>query len=254
MKLKSRVPSSCSTVARILIHLSHVASDVLCAPLIQFSAVRYASRLGLPCHFLVQLFSFEDKRFALHPGVDPVAVIRAAITRGAAFRTIQGGSTITQQLYSCLQRPGSPRHSRTVHWKIKQSVWAPLTEIRMTKLQILSEYLDHVYWGRSYFGLDSAALGYFDSTREHLSVPQSFFLAERLARPNSLSIPRVLHLFQRPMIFPLFKQDRVAVRQLIAIYDKRFGRGGELWECLEKFLRKSAVPTSKYLLDASNVQ
>jgi membrane carboxypeptidase/penicillin-binding protein len=168
MGLESNQLSSCQTTAQVLLHLSHVLSDVMCASLIRSSAARYASRLGVPYHFLIQLFSIEDKRFAFHFGVDPVAIIRAVVSRLAPFPTVQGASTITQQLYHCLQKAGRARHPRTIEWKIKQSVWAVLAEARMTKFQILSEYLNHVYWGSSYFGLDSAALGYFDLTRNQL--------------------------------------------------------------------------------------
>src|SRR5438105_1199831 len=82
------------------LHFCHVTSDLACAPLIRLAARRFAPALNVKHDFLVILFAVEDKRFLIHPGIDPVAIIRAAILRTLQLGRPQGASTISQQLYT----------------------------------------------------------------------------------------------------------------------------------------------------------
>jgi membrane peptidoglycan carboxypeptidase len=194
----------------------------------------------------------EDKRFLFHPGVDPIAIGRALLARTFRVGRLQGGSTITQQLYNVRSQCPGFRHPRTLSWKLQQAAWALWKDAATSKVQILSDYLSAVYWGRSYYGIDAAAKGYFGTAREHLNSAQGFFLAERLARPNSVSIARVRSLLQRPLISEPFRSDIARIAELARIYEMRFGCGGDLWHYLVRSSRRSVVPISMSWSDVLN--
>jgi membrane peptidoglycan carboxypeptidase len=212
-----------------------------------------ALALGLPRHFLVQLLSIEDKRFFFHPGVDPIAVTRAGLAIALRIGRMQGGSTITQQLYAVRYGRPPAAWSRKLSWKLRQILWAFREDARRSKSSILSEYLSGVYWGKSYYGLEAAVAGYFAINKGDLTVPQAFFLAERLARPNTVSLGRIRTLLERPAIRSLFLAGSDTIGQLLEIYERRFACGRELWQALVNGNKRSVVPTSTFCSDAWNV-
>jgi membrane peptidoglycan carboxypeptidase len=216
-------------------------SDVLAAPAIALGARKFAPRLSSPVHLLEMLFLIEDKRFLIHFGVDPIAIFRAMIfnLRGLS---IQGGSTIPQQLYKL----GS--HPRTLCFKIRQSAWAVGASLGMSKVEILRLYLEKVYWGRSFYGLDHAVRGYFGLTREGLSIEHSFFLAERIASPNRVSAPRIVNLLTRPAIIRTLKRYSVRISQVIELYDHQYKCGGDICHILEKSTKRLERSISTFLL------
>ena len=112
-------------------------------------------------------------------------------------------------------------------------MWALAKETHSSKRQILSEYLDTIYWGRSYYGIDAATLGYFRTSRDRITIAQSFFLVERLASPNLLITGRVRALLSRAPIATLLAQDASVQAELIAVYDEHFGLGDEFSKIVE---------------------
>jgi membrane peptidoglycan carboxypeptidase len=164
----------------------------------------------------------------LHPGVDPIAIVRALAANGIETGVLQGASTITQQLYNIRQEARGIWRKRTLLSKLSQAVWALAEETRRSKREILREYLNTIYWGRSYYGIEAAASGYFGTTKENLTIAQSFFLVERLASPNIVIIDRVAALLKRSSILALFSQDAVAWGELVFIYHDYFRYGDEL--------------------------
>ena len=232
----------------------HIASDFLFSGLVSVSANKFADSLNVPPHFLVHLFSIEDKRFLIHPEIDPIAIVRAAASNIAGNR-LQGASTITQQLYHARSQVTGLRRQRTIAQKFRQITWAVYKNACYSKADILDQYLETVYWGRSYYGVDAAARGYFNSKRSELSVAQSFFLVERLAKPNSVSLRRIESLLQRPSIALQFAMNATAIDELETLYAKHFNCGGIAWRhSLAKFPTKSDTPIVKFWSDASNVQ
>ena len=89
------------------------------------------------------MFAAEDHNFFRHPGVDPIAIVRALITDLRAGAPRQGGSTLTQQLVKNTFL--SPR--RTLVRKVQEAVLAVLLELHATKDEILRRYLASVYLG-----------------------------------------------------------------------------------------------------------
>lgn len=127
--------------------------------------------------YLRALLALEDKRFHQHPGVDPLAVVRAVLTNVTRGRRVSGASTLTMQLVRVLE----PR-PRTLSSKIIESFRAVQLELRLSKREILSAYLQFVPYGRNVEGVEAAALAYFGHTAAHLSPAE---IATLLAVPQN---------------------------------------------------------------------
>jgi penicillin-binding protein 1A len=124
--------------------------------------------------------AIEDQRFYYHHGVDLRAIARAAYADVAAGRIVEGGSTITQQLVKQLY----VGDDETLKRKIDEAALAWQLEDRLTKDQILTKYLNTVYFGQGAYGIQAAAQSYFDIDAEDLSIAQSALLAGLIRAPN----------------------------------------------------------------------
>ena len=127
--------------------------------------------------YLRALLALEDKRFAWHPGVDPLAVGRAVVSNLTKGRRVSGASTLTMQLVRVLE----PR-PRTLVSKIIESFRAMQLELRLPKDDILADYLQFVPYGRNVEGVEAAALAYFGHRATHLSPAE---IATLLAVPQN---------------------------------------------------------------------
>ncbi len=127
--------------------------------------------------YLRALLALEDKRFFHHPGVDPLAVARAAVRNVARGRRVSGASTLTMQLVRVLE----PR-PRTFTSKLLESFRAVQLELRLSKQEVLAAYLQFVPYGRNVEGVEAAALAYFGHTAAHLSPAE---IATLLAVPQN---------------------------------------------------------------------
>ena len=99
------------------------------------------------------LLSVEDRRFYSHRGLDPLRIVSAAWRNWRAGRIVEGGSTLTQQLARTLQL--SPE--RTFTRKLREATIAAQLEHRYAKDDILVAYLNTVYFGNGYYGVEAAA-------------------------------------------------------------------------------------------------
>jgi penicillin-binding protein 1A len=172
--------------------------------------------------------------------VDPLAVARAALANLIGSTELEGASTITQQLYDARRElEGAPR-PRTLGRKVRQAAWAFRESARRSKVEVLRDYLGIVYWGRSFYGLDAAAAGYFRTDRQKLTVAQGFFLAERIASPNVVLLNRIVDLMHRRFVVEIFDDD--SFRELISVYDDHFHCGHELMLSLQKYPREAIAP------------
>jgi membrane peptidoglycan carboxypeptidase len=207
-------------------------SDWMSATLVSQAARQCSNIICAPEYFIELLFWVEDKRFPVHCGVDPIAMMRAMIfnLRGG---TRQGASTIAQQVYT-IRLSRSQEVSRSIWYKVSQIRWSLCFSALSSKATILKEYVDTVYWGRSYHGLDKAAEGYFNVGRSSLSMAQSFFLAERLAVPNRVSVRRISTLLGRAPIRLALTRQGATVNEIVDLYHTVYGCGGEMWQLLEK--------------------
>lgn len=121
--------------------------------------------------FLKRLVAVEDARFRWHPGVDPIAVARAAIGNARAGRTLSGGSTITMQTARLLE----PR-PRTLGSKLIEMARAVQLEARLSKDEILALYLTLAPYGGNLEGVRAASLSWFGHEPETLTAGEQALL------------------------------------------------------------------------------
>lgn len=119
------------------------------------------------------LVAIEDKRFYEHGAIDPMGVARAMYTNVVAGETVEGGSTITQQLVKNLFLSSKRIMSR----KVEEAILAMLVEKNYTKDEIITMYLNTIYYGHNYYGITAAAKGYFNTTPGRLTLAQASMLA-----------------------------------------------------------------------------
>ena len=125
----------------------------------------------------------EDRRFYHHFGIDIIGLARAFWVNMRAGHTVQGGSTLTQQLAKNLFL----KPDRTLKRKIQEALMALWIEHRFTKDQIITIYLNRVYLGSGTFGVDAAARRYFETSARTTSLYQSAMLAGLLKAPSRYS-------------------------------------------------------------------
>jgi penicillin-binding protein 1C len=123
----------------------------------------------------------EDCRFYRHPGVDPIAVLRAGRDNLVAGKVISGASTVTQQLLRTLAPP-----ARRGAWsKLQEAYWALRLETRRSKHEILEAYLNRVAFGPSVYGVEEAARYYFGKPARSVSLAEATLLAVLIRAPSS---------------------------------------------------------------------
>ena len=137
----------------------------------------------IPSNLIYAILSIEDRRFYQHFGIDPIGLARALLTNILAGRTVQGGSTITQQLAKNLFLS----QERTLKRKIQEAMLAIWLEDELTKDEILSAYLNRVYLGASAYGVDAAARIYFNKNVQALNLNEAALLAGLLKAPSRYS-------------------------------------------------------------------
>lgn len=138
---------------------------------------------SLPPSLPQALMATEDRRFYSHFGIDPIGLGRATYANLRAGRTVQGGSTLTQQLAKNVFL--SP--NRTLKRKVQELLLAFRLEHRFTKDQILEMYLNRVYFGAGAYGVEAAAQRYFDKPATKLSLGESAMLVGLLKAPSRLA-------------------------------------------------------------------
>ena len=143
----------------------------------------YASLADLPPHVPAAVLATEDRRFYWHFGVDPVGLGRAMVANYRAGAYVQGGSTITQQLAKNLFL----KPDRTLARKIEEMVLAVWLELRFSKEEILTLYLNRVYFGGGAYGLEAASERYFRKPARALTLPEAAMLAGLLKAPSRYS-------------------------------------------------------------------
>jgi len=130
--------------------------------------------------------AIEDRRFRSHLGIDPIGLMRAAFQNMKSGHVVQGGSTITQQLAKNLFL--SP--SRTFDRKMQEAMLALYLESRYSKNQILTLYLNRVYFGAGVYGIEAASEKFFGKHARELGLTEAAIIAGSVkapARYNPLS-------------------------------------------------------------------
>jgi membrane peptidoglycan carboxypeptidase len=140
---------------------------------------------GVPDFCVEATLATEDSRFYLHPGVDPLAILRATWQNyRAGGEIVSGGSTLTQQVARNLLMEPAERYERSLRRKIREAWLALQLEWRYSKPQILQLYLNQTYYGNFAFGLEAAAQIFFAKPAAQLSRAECALLAGLVQYPT----------------------------------------------------------------------
>lgn len=143
-------------------------------------------------HLVNAVVATEDKRFFKHFGLDPIGVARALVANYRAGRVVQGGSTITQQVAKLLFFD----NTRSMERHLKQVPIVLAMELKYTKSDILSIYLNRVYLGAGSNGFEAASQRYFGKSAREVNIPEAAMLAGLLKAPSRYSPTNDLSLAQ----------------------------------------------------------
>lgn len=152
---------------------------------------RYGRRVTvdeLPPYVSQAFLAAEDRRFYQHGAIDVQGVFRAAWINWRAGRTVQGASTLTQQLAKGMFL--SP--DRVLKRKLQEMLLAWRLEQVLTKDEILEIYLNRIYFGAGTYGLDGAAQTYFGKSASQLTLSEAALLASLPKAPSRLALNRDL--------------------------------------------------------------
>jgi len=146
----------------------------------------YVSFDNIPPRLVEALLAIEDTMFFEHHGVNPDAIMRAIIKDITSGRLAEGASTITQQLVKNTLLTREKKFSR----KFKEVLYAIRIEQELTKEQILERYFNEIYLGHGYYGIKTAADGYFRKSLKELTLKEMAMLVALPKAPNFYSPTR----------------------------------------------------------------
>ena len=140
-----------------------------------------------PVHLRDAVLAMEDAHFYEHPGVSALGIVRALLVNALEGQTVQGGSTLTQQLAKNLFLS----QERTLSRKSQEVLLAFALENEKSKDEILALYLNEIYWGQTagiaIHGADEAARAYFGKPADKLDLGEAATLAGIISSPNTYS-------------------------------------------------------------------
>src|SRR5688500_6170054 len=134
-------------------------------------------------HLRNAFVAVEDHRFFMHPGVDPIALGRAVIRNLSSPGTVEGGSTITQQLARTLFLSNRRSYGR----KAREAAIAMLIDLQLTKQQILELYLNRIFLGAGIYGVEAMSQRVFGKSAKTLSLEESALIAGLARAPAAFS-------------------------------------------------------------------
>ena len=137
----------------------------------------------VPEHVRLAFLAAEDDSFYSHQGIDPIAMFRAFLRNLEAGKIKEGASTITQQLVKVLLLDESREYER----KLKELILAYRLEKYLTKDEILTIYLNHIYLGNGAYGVEAAARTYFGKHVGDLTIAEAAVIGGLPKAPSSLN-------------------------------------------------------------------
>jgi penicillin-binding protein 1A len=143
----------------------------------------YVSFDNIPPRLVEALLAIEDTTFFEHHGVNPDAILRAIIKDVTAGKLKEGASTITQQLVKNTLLTREKNFTR----KFKEVLYSIRIEQELTKEQILERYFNEIYLGHGYYGIKTAADGYFHKPLKELTLKEIAMLVGLPKAPNFYS-------------------------------------------------------------------
>lgn len=150
----------------------------------------YAKFDEIPPRMIEALLAIEDTLFFEHGGINYDGIIRAMLKNIRTGRLGEGGSTLTQQVVKNIILT----RERTISRKIKEALLTVQVEEIISKEQILEIYLNEVFLGHGYYGVKTAALGYFKKTLNQLSLKEIAILVGLPQSPSTYDPTKNLDL------------------------------------------------------------
>src|SRR5450432_2940757 len=166
------------------------------------------------------IVAIEDSRFYEHHGIDPKGILRALVKDTSSGDSVQGASTITQQyVRQALVETNAQNNdtaaaaaasAKNLSRKLREARYALALEQKLTKDQILEDYLNTVYFGSGAYGISAAAQHYFSEPVTALTLPQAALLAGVINNPSTFD----------PTLNPINATDRrnVVLDRMLATY------------------------------------
>ncbi|PKH34788.1 penicillin-binding protein 1B [Shewanella sp. ALD9] len=180
----------------------------------------------MPSMIIDALILVEDRSFYDHFGVNPLAIARAAVVNITAGRTVQGGSTLTQQLAKNFFLSSE----RSIVRKVREAIMALIIDFRYSKDDILEAYLNEVYMGqdkaRGVHGMGLASQFYFGRPIGELTVSQQAFLVAVIKGPsyyNPWRYPERAQERRDLVLRLLMENDKLTVAQYKAAAESPIG-------------------------------
>ncbi|HEW5230875.1 TPA: PBP1A family penicillin-binding protein [Streptococcus pneumoniae] len=136
----------------------------------------------IPTDLVKAIVSIEDYRFFDHRGIDTIRIL-GAFLRNLQSNSLQGGSTLTQQLIK-LTYFSTSTSDQTISRKAQEAWLAIQLEQKATKQEILTYYINKVYMSNGNYGMQTAAQNYYGKDLNNLSLPQLALLAGMPQAPN----------------------------------------------------------------------
>jgi 1A family penicillin-binding protein len=137
----------------------------------------------IPADLQHAFVAVEDHRFFKHPGVDPIALARAVVRNVREPGTVEGGSTLTQQLARTLFLSNTKTYGR----KIREAALALIIDSQLTKAQVLELYLNRIYLSAGVYGVETMSRHLFGKPARQLSLAESALIAGLARAPSALS-------------------------------------------------------------------
>ncbi len=163
--------------------------------------------------------AIEDRRFYRHPGIDLRGLVRAFLVNIQSGSLKQGGSTITQQLARNLYLS----REKTLFRKLAEAELAIRIELQKSKSEILEQYLNTIYYGHHFYGIESASRGYFGKAASELTIGEAALLAG-IPKGPAIYSPDIHLDFakkrQKEVLQAMFQNDEITKeQQSVAITD-----------------------------------
>jgi penicillin-binding protein 1A len=171
------------------------------ATLRQYDSNVPVSESQIPAVLKEAVVADEDRTFYTNDGIDLKSILRAALADLENGRTVQGGSTITQQYVKLAYTNGS----RTVQRKIREAILAGQLDRVASKNEILYRYLSAVYFGDGNYGIGAAAENYFHVPVQDLDASQSAALAGLIPAPSARALREHLGVAEQFRVLVLGK-------------------------------------------------
>ena len=213
-------------------------------------------------HYLQALLQYEDRWFAWHPGVNPVALARAAWQWAWHGRIVSGGSTLTMQVARILDAPhNSGAAPRSVATKLRQIARALQLEAHLSKREILTLYLNRAPMGGQVQGVEMASRAYLGKPARELSPAEAALLVALPQTPSRLRPDRAPGAAQAARDKVLTRMVALGVWDAATVADAKLERvfapplrARWLAPLASERLRQAALPSARTVAPPSTIR